>query len=306
METNEYFSLKEYISKIKLSPQVLEHLEDVNLKFYNYLKRLFSYNKLSVVDYFIKSLYKELNKSNEIEHNLVEKKISYKDAFFDTLSISHARIHDLHKNFLDENSVPGDERYRTIPVKVSGVKDGKEIIYYWPPAPEQVPKFMDELIEYYKTSNNMNVYNNFIIKSALVQLFFIRIHPYRDGNGRTGRLLYNMKFTELVNKDFNLKLKICPLNISENILVNKITYCECIDKIKFNNIDDDNEAINQWLEFILNMIDEQLYYINNKIDENNDELEFCALHSDDDLECNSLYKEDLENKAKNMGIKKIK
>ena len=56
-----------------------------------------------------------------------------------------------------------------------------------------------------------------------------------------------------------MKLKISPLNLSDSILVNKITYVKRIDNIYFDLEHDTNEAINAWFDFILCMADEQIY-----------------------------------------------
>ena len=41
----EYFSLEEYINKIKLLPKVLEHLEETNKEFDSYMNKLSKYNE---------------------------------------------------------------------------------------------------------------------------------------------------------------------------------------------------------------------------------------------------------------------
>lgn len=48
--------------------------------------------------------------------------------------------------------------------------------------------------------------------NSLVHLLFLRIHPYTDGNGRTARILHNIKFTEMINKVYSTRLKLSPLN----------------------------------------------------------------------------------------------
>lgn len=82
---------------------------------------------------------------------------------------------------------------------------------------------------------------------------------FADGNGRTARIIHNIKFTEMVNKLYGTRLKLSPLNISESILINKITYVKRIDNIYFDIKNDCNEEINAWFNFILDMVDEQLY-----------------------------------------------
>ena len=78
-------------------------------------------------------------------------------------------------------------------------------------------------------------------------------------------MIHNIKFTESINKIYGMNLKICPLNLSHSILINKPTYARKIDDIYFDLEHDSNEEINKWFNFILNMIDEQIYYHSNRI-----------------------------------------
>lgn len=259
-----YFHLPEYVSEIKLESRVLEHLEEVNESFYQYLKMLTSYNKYSAIYFWLDSLFKELKHSSLIERELPPKKILEQDLFFDTLHINHERIHHLHSLILGEEK-PTME-YRHNEVKISGVEDGEEKIYRLPPKAEVVDQLMNSFLDVYKANNNLTIHSNPFLKSALVHLLFVQIHPYMDGNGRTARMLQNIKFTELVNKMYDTKLKLCPLNISQNINLNKITYCNRLDAVPFKIGNGDNGPINKWFDFILNMADEQLFYVQNKIE----------------------------------------
>ena len=62
-----------------------------------------------------------------------------------------------------------------------------------------------------------------------------------------------------------MNLKICPLNLSQNILLNQPTYAKRINDIYFDLEHDSNYEINKWFDFILNMVDEQLYFSTNRI-----------------------------------------
>ena len=64
-----------------------------------------------------------------------------------------------------------------------------------------------------------------------------------------------------MNKLYQTKLMLNPLNLSNLILANKITYAKYINQIAFNLKDDTNKAINRWFDFILDMADEQLNYL---------------------------------------------
>ena len=74
------------------------------------------------------------------------------------------------------------------------------------------------------------------------------------------------EFTEMINKLYGTRLKLSPLNISESILINKITYVKRKDNIYFDTKHDSNIEINAWFNFILDMIDEQLYKAMNKLE----------------------------------------
>ena len=56
-----------------------------------------------------------------------------------------------------------------------------------PPKPEEVPKNLEKLVKWYKSNKSLHP----VLLAAHVHSEFERIHPFRDGNGRTGRLLLN-------------------------------------------------------------------------------------------------------------------
>ena len=262
----EYFPLEEYVDRITLLPHVLEHLEETNHSFKEYLKELRNYDRDYIIDYWIYLLYEELKYNQKIE-NIDFKKINLLEGeiFFDKLSISNKRIHELHNFVTKDKSEPTFE-YRTTDVNVSRFNsEGKQEIFWRGVNHQDIEKFMNDFIKIYKKSDISIIMSNPFLKSSLIHLLFVRIHPYVDGNGRTARLLHNSKFTESINKIYGTKLKLSPLNLSGSILVNKITYARALNNIYFDLSHDTNEAINYWFNIMLNMADEQIYYSSNKL-----------------------------------------
>ena len=49
----------------------------------------------------------------------------------------------------------------------------------------------DDFIKIYKSSSISLINSNPFLKSALIHLLFIRIHPFPDSNGRTSRAILN-------------------------------------------------------------------------------------------------------------------
>jgi len=78
--------------------------------------------------------------------------------------------------------------FRTIPI---GIRSG----YGWieKAAWERVPELLTELIAAYYEDRLMNMQTNPLSKNANDEFYFHyeEIHPFRDGNGRTGKILYN-------------------------------------------------------------------------------------------------------------------
>ena len=264
----DYFSLEDYISRIKLLPRVLEHLEETNKEFDKYINELFKYDEEYIINYWIYLLYIELISNQKIESlKQDESRILDNKIFFDTLSINHKRIHTLH-NFITDGELEPTFSYRDTEVNVSKINsDGSEDIFWRGVKAEDVIKFMNDFIKVYKQGGTSLIFSNPFLVSSLMHLLFLRIHPYSDGNGRTARIIHNIKFTESINKLYGSRLKISPLNISESILINKITYVKRIDNIYFDIKHDSNNEINAWFNFILDMIDEQLYKSMNKLQE---------------------------------------
>jgi len=55
-----------------------------------------------------------------------------------------------------------------------------------------------------------------------------------------------------------MNLKISPVNLSQSININLITYVKILNSIYFDLKHDNNEMLNRWFDFIINMYEEQL------------------------------------------------
>ena len=295
LERVKYFPIEEYVSKINLNSNVLYHLEETSKDFDKYIKLLSEYDPDTVAGFLINSFQKEIEKSNLIENHITKyKEISANNIFYDSLNITHQRIKKMHMFALEQEKIEG---YRQNEAWVGYTKDGIDHIYWYGVEPEDIKRFMDDYIKEYKTNSLSLLNSNPFLKSALVTLLFIRIHPFKDGNGRTARLLYDMKFTELINKIYKTNLKISPLHISNSILVNQPTYVNRLDNIYFDLEHDCNDELNLWFDFCLNMTDEQLYFLSNEIKNRRSYLL--------EIERNNEQKEEISKKIKSMKFSKL-
>ncbi len=268
------FSLEDYIKRIKLLPSVLEHLDETSLDFDKYMKMLSQFDYDFISNFFYNSLYIELESNQAIENHSFD--ISFIDdesLLFDTLSINNKRIHALHnfalKREIEDGKFTESDSYRQKEVNVSRYNhtEGKEEIFWRGVQAKDVPKFMNDFIKIYRSSGVSLLYSNPFLFSSLIHLLFVRIHPYLDGNGRTARIIHNIKFTEMVNKLYGTRLKLSPLNLSKSLLINRQTYVNKLNNIYFDLKHDSNEDVNKWFNFMLDMADEQIYYATNHLEE---------------------------------------
>lgn len=281
----DYFSLLEYISKIKISTENREHSIEIMNKYVEYMELFFKYDTDIQKLFLIYSFYEEIKESNLIENHIVYPEEVLKGNYYiDDFNISHERIKELH-DFIQRGT--DEYGYRTVPAWVRMLSKEKEIIYWYGAKPKDINKFMDEFIELYKIKS---LSNNIFIECMIIHLLFMKIHPFKDGNGRTARLITNVKFAEVSNRLFNSNLKISPLHLSHSIYRNRETYNKRLNNVYFDLEHDNNESINKYVKYMLDMYDEQLFYMGNLLKESETALANAMLLKNDGFSNDDIVK----------------
>lgn len=94
-------------------------------------------------------------------------------------------LHEMHKILMKgvrgENKSPGE--FKSSQNAIGRISDTVETAKMVPSAPEEVDHLIENLLDFMDSDEEP------IIKIALTHYQFETIHPYRDGNGRMGRLL---------------------------------------------------------------------------------------------------------------------
>lgn len=141
--------------------------------------------------------------------------------------LRHEDIFGLHRLLADTVMDQGEAgRYRTIAVRV-----GKHL----PPAASAVSGLMFELLEWW---NGKSVELSPVLSSAILHYQFEWIHPFADGNGRTGRAL---ALWELYRRGFD---RHHIFSVDEYYWEDRPAYYEALDGVRQSGTD-----LTGWLEY---------------------------------------------------------
>lgn len=154
-----------------------------------------------------REIYEAINHKKALE--LVFKNLQNEDGFDERF------IRKLNETI--NRDIKDTEGYRTVQVFIRGSE-------HIPPAPEKIPNLMTYFVYNYNHDEE-----DIFTKIARYHIEFEKIHPFEDGNGRTGRLLLNYEL---------LKNDIPPVVISKE---ERVKYFEFLK----NN---DSTGLAEWLK----------------------------------------------------------
>ena len=98
-------------------------------------------------------------------------------------SLGEWEIKQIHNLILRKIAPEEAGRYRQLDVKAAGTN-------YLYPAHYLIPQLMADFIDWLNSESARNLHP--VEYAATAHYRFVSIHPFRDGNGRTGRLLMNL------------------------------------------------------------------------------------------------------------------
>jgi Fic family protein len=132
-----------------------------------------------------------------------------------------------------------------IRTEVSAIFNQSGFPVYIPPPPSELPDLLKKLTAYINEVTNENI----LIKGSLLHISFEKIHPFLDGNGRVGRLLFQ---AIIAKKGYGFNRL---LSIEELLNDRKEEYYAYLDK---------NDATS-FIEFMLEIINDQAQKILDEI-----------------------------------------
>lgn len=149
-----------------------------------------------------REIYEAIN--HKIALELVFRNIS-EDGYFDERFIKQIN-ETINKNIKDTQG------YRKVQVFIQGSE-------HIPPEPKKIPNLMNYFVHNYN-----NDIQDIYTKIAQYHIEFEKIHPFEDGNGRTGRLIINYEL---------LKNNLPPIVISKD---DRVKYFEYLKNTDINGL----------------------------------------------------------------------
>ena len=163
--------------------------------------------------------------------------LNYGIARFKTLPLSVRFIWELHEELMTgarstHNPFPGE--FRSTQNWIGGTSPANAS--FIPPPAHEIPRVMGDLEKFIHTKDGYPP----LIKAALLHAQFETIHPFTDGNGRTGRLLVTM----FIWQEKLLELPL--LYLSDFFKKNQKSYYERLQAYHSDPAD-----VEGWIEFFL-------------------------------------------------------
>jgi Fic family protein len=188
-------------------------------------------------------LYEALTSKKSKVKTEVKEVVNYRRSIFLGFEILNRqgflRVNDIIK--IQKDLIQNDAGIRATPGTVLKNDQTGEVVYTPPQDKKEIEELLSNFIQYYnKTDNELSP----LISLAVLHYQFESIHPFYDGNGRTGRIL-NILYLIL-----NGLLDIPILYLSSYIIKNKAEYYRLL-----NAVNKKNEWEN-WIIYILKAVEE--------------------------------------------------
>ena len=189
-------------------------------------------------------LYKQSLFASSIQNVAAKEVGNYAEALRDGFNLvqSSELLTQKHILTIQQTLEKNQAGYRKLPgTELKNQKTGE--VVYRPPQDEQtILELMGNLEQYINNDDLSDV--DPLVKMAVIHFQFESIHPFYDGNGRTGRII-NILY--LVLKDL---LNLPVLYLSRYIIQNKNSYYRLLQDVR------NNDNWEEWILFMLEAIEQ--------------------------------------------------
>ena len=266
--------LVENIRNITVNDNNSYHLEDTYKMYLEYLKKLSELEERKT-NYFLRYL-----KDNELSNN---QETEFEEPFITGLTKLSQRQNSINttmklfeKGFLTKEDIKkihrlvikgsSDDTKNNYEFRMDNEKwvgsfvNGKRDVHYIPPDYKIIDELLNQILLYLNEKNYDE--HNIFIKPLIVHALLAYVQSFGNGNTRLARVIQHCKVCTMSNEMLGYNFSTPTFYLSENYLKTRPQYRELIKKIA---ADKDMESWNKWFNYNLNMIDEQLYFLDNNL-----------------------------------------
>ena len=130
----------------------------------------------------------------------------------------------------------GDWRQGEEPMQVVSGPLGHEKIHYEAPASKDVPDMMSDFLRWFDSENTLDP----LVKTAVMHLWFVTIHPFDDGNGRICRTLTELLLSRADQTSQRY------YSLSSEILNHRKDYYQYLEQAQKGGLD-----VTPWIQWFL-------------------------------------------------------
>lgn len=265
--------LIEEVDKIVINDNNKYFLEDITEKYLEYIKFIEQFDDKLLKYYLatIKQNEKLNNQQAEQESSLLISIYNnmYRENSLDKIikilnekdDLTKQELKCLHRVLMrGTTSEEGAYKFRSDDNKFVGSfnPDGTKRIDYMPIPFTEIDSCIEEVIKIINSKNIDNPFINPFIIHAIISV----MQPFDDGNTRLSRLVQHAKIWKNTNLLYDKNFDTPLIYLSKNYLLTRGNYRGLIKNLAVN---ENNEAWNKWFEYNLNMVDEQLFYLDNNV-----------------------------------------
>lgn len=179
--------------------------------------------------------------------------------------LNNERLEKIHRIILRGTSDDKEKNYKIRTSKedtyISEISNGIERTLYVAPKSEEVNSYLNYL--YVFLDNNSNNELDVFLTPYLAHFYISALQPFNNGNTRLARLIQYGDIFKVSRKLLDYNLKQPALFLSKNYQLNCGNYRKMIADIV---LDPSDENFNKWVNYNLNMTDEQLFCLSNDIE----------------------------------------
>lgn len=266
------------INEFKMNSTVAKHMEDTLDNYKLYLKNI------SQLSPKYRGIYFNVLKSNEIVNN---QEMEHEDPFLIQLDLQNPngkktsidiitemilndkdlnvrKLEQLHRLIIHKTADDKPENYkiRDTEVYVSEVSNGTQKLCYYAPSPDEIKEYLKTLFAIVNKSD-ISDEKEVLYNSFLAHFYIAALQPFGNGNTRLARLIEYGNIFRLSRDVLGSKIESPALFLTKNYLLSRSSYRENISLLVNSPTD---KSFNKYIDYNLNMMDEQLFYCDNVLE----------------------------------------